>query len=152
MKMTSVSFCAAVLLLCATSAAAQGGEVAKTYDFAIDNWNEIAVEDGPVTLHRIRLDRKVGRISQANLARRFNEEYLQPIRFNLEYSNSSSAKRRLRVTVRWLDEEGKVIDGFGAAETLQKKSSHRVVQASVATLKYGLDRARTLEVEIRFEP
>lgn len=144
------------LLICglavAGAVAADGAETVKTYQFSVDTWNPVSVEDGPVTLHRIRLDRKHDRLTQATLSRRANEEYLQPIRYHLEYSNTSSAKRRLRVTVRWLDEEGRVIDGFGATETLAKKSAQRVVQSSVATLKYGLDRAVTLEVELRFEP
>lgn len=133
-------------------ALAAGEEIVRTYEFAVDNWKEIAVEDGAVTLHRIRLDHKEDRVTQATLARRPNEEYLQPIRFQLEYSNSSTAKKKVRIKLSWLDEEGRVIDGFGAAESLQKQSARRTVQASVATLKYGLEQAATLQVEIRFEP
>jgi hypothetical protein len=54
--------------------------------------------------------------------------------------------------VRWLDEEGRIIDAFSANEVMGKKSARKVAQASVSTLKYGLERAKTLEVEARFEP
>ena len=140
------------LMLIAGSGVAQGEEVVKTYEFEVDRWQEIGLTDGPVTLHRIRVDRKEDRLTKSVLARPYNQQYLEPIRFQLDYTNGSSSKWKARVTVRWLDEEGRVIDGFSANETLQKKSANKIAQASVATLKYGLQRAQTLEVEIRFEP
>ena len=140
------------LMLIAGSGVAQGEEVIKTYEFEVDRWQEIGVADGPVTLHRIRVDRKEDRLTKSVLARPYNQQYLEPIRFQLDYTNGSSSKWKARVTVRWLDEEGRIIDGFSANETLQKKSANKIAQASVATLKYGLQRAQTLEVEIRFEP
>ncbi len=127
-------------------------EVVKTFDFVVDAWHEIEETDGPVALHRIRIDRKEGRLTKSTLARPYNQSYLEPVRFQLEYSNGSTEKWRARVTVRWRDEEGRIIDGFSANEVMGKKSAHKVAQASVATLKYGLERAKTLEVEVRFEP
>lgn len=47
---------------------------------------------------------------------------------------------------------GKVIDGFGAHETLAEESAKRLAQAPVSTLEYGLLRAETLEVKVRYEP
>ena len=139
-------------MLIAGSGVAQGAEVVKTYEFEVDRWHEIGLADGPVTLHRIRIDRKEDRLTKSVLARPYNQQYLEPIRFQLDYTTGSSSKWKARVTVRSLDEEGRVIDGFSANETLQKKSANKIAQASVATLKYGLQRAQTLEVEIRFEP
>ena len=127
-------------------------ETLKSYDFVVDEWQEIGATDGPVTLHRVRIDRLEGRLTKSTLARPYNQGYLETVRFQLDYSNGSSAKWRARITVRWLDEEGRVIDGFSANETLDKKSARKITQASVSTLKYGLERARTLEVEVRFEP
>ncbi len=98
------------------------------------------------------MDRKESRFNKAAISRPFNQQYLEPIRFQLEYTNGASQKWRARVTVRWLDEEGRVIDGFSVNETLEKKSARKIAQASVATLKYGLERAKTFEVEVRFEP
>ena len=146
------NICAALLLLAAGSGVAGAEEVIKTYEFEVDRWHAIEVVDGPVTLHRIRVDRKEDRLTKSVLARPYNQQYLEPIRFQLDYTNGSSSKWKARVSVRWLDKEGRVIDGFSANETLQKKSANKIAQASVATLKYGLERAQTLEVEIRFEP
>ncbi len=140
------------VLLAAGVGVANAEEVVKSYEFEVDRWHEIAVSDGPVTLHRIRIDRKEDRLTKSVLARPYNQQNLEPVRFQLDYSNGSSSKWRARITLRWLDEEGRVIDGFSANETLQKKSANKIAQASVATLKYGLERAKTLEVEIRFEP
>jgi hypothetical protein len=141
-----------IVLLSTLGAAANAAEFVETYEFAVDEWRPIEESDGPVTLHRIRVDRKEDRLTKSALVRPYNQEYLEPVRIQLEYSNESSRKWRARIGVRWLDEDGTVIDGFSANETLQKKSAKKIVQASVSTLKYGISRARTLEVEIRFEP
>ena len=140
------------LLLAGASAATAGEAIVKSYDFAVDKWFEIEESDGPITLHRIRIDRKEDRLTKSVIARPYNQQYLEPVRFQLDYTNTSSAKWKTRVTVRWLDEEGSVIDGFSANETFQKNSARRIVQASVATLKYGLQQATTLEVEVRVDP
>lgn len=134
------------------SARLEAAEVVKTYDFAIDEWQEIGEVDGPVTLHRIRIDRKEDRLNKASLARPNNLGYLEPVRFQLEYTNGASQKWRARVEVRWMDEDGMIIDGFSANETLDKKSAQKITQASISTLKYGIKKAKTLEVKIRFEP
>lgn len=143
---------AALLLAPVAVGIAGAEEVVKSFDFEVDRWYPIEVSDGPVTLHRIRIDRKEDRLNKATLARPYNQQYLQPVRFELDYTNGSSEKWKARVMVRWLDEEDRVIDGFSANETLQKKSAHKTVHASVSTLKYGIERAKTLQVEVRFEP
>jgi hypothetical protein len=127
-------------------------EVIKSYDFAIDEWQDIGEVDGPVTLHRIRIDRKEDRFNKSTLARPANLAYLEPVRFQLEYTNGASQKWKARVEVRWMDEDGVVIDGFSANETLDKKSAQKIAHASFSTLKYGIKRAKTLEVKVRFEP
>ena len=152
MKKRWLGIVAASLLLAMTASVAAADEVVRRYEFDLDEWQAIEATDGPVTLHRIRIDRKEDRLTKSVLARPYNQEYLEPIRFQLEYSNNASKKWRARIAVRWLDEGGMVIDGFSANETLDKKSASKTVQASVATLKYGLEKAKTLEVEIRFEP
>ena len=53
--------------------------------------------------------------------------------------------------MRWLDAEGRVIDGFCANEKLDKKAAKQVVRVSVPTLKYAVERAETLEVTVHFK-
>ena len=116
---------AALLLVAVGTGVASGEEIAKSYEFDIDQWFEIEATDGPVTLHRIRIDRKEARLNKSVLARPYNQQYLEPIRFQLEYSNGSSEKWRARITVRWLDEDGKIIDAFSANEVMGKKSAQK---------------------------
>jgi hypothetical protein len=85
---------AGLLLVAVGTGVASGEEIAKSYEFAIDEWFEIEASDGPVTLHRIRIDRKEARLNKSVLARPYNQQYLEPIRFQLEYSNGSSEKWR----------------------------------------------------------
>lgn len=153
-RATSSLVAAAVLSLVAFVGAGrlEAAEVVKSYDFMIDEWQEIGEVDGPVTLHRIRIDRKEDRFTKSTIARPVNMAYLEPVRFQLEYTNGANQKWRARVEVRWLDEDGAVIDGFSANETLAKKSAQKIAQASFSTLKYGLTKAKTLEVKVRFEP
>ena len=140
----------ALTLLAAVPAAA--GEVDKTFDFELDAWHEIDVVDGPVKLHRIRLDQKKDRLTKSTLSRPYNQEYLENVRITLEYTNEATSGWKARLDVRWLDAEGRVIDGFGANEKLEKKAARQVVRVSVPTLKYGIERAETLEVKILFQP
>lgn len=129
-----------------------GGDADKTYRFALDEWHPIEEIDGPITLHRIRLDNKEGRWTKSTLARPHNQEFLETILIQLEYTNEGSKKWKARLEVRWLDEDDEVIDGFTANETLEKKSARDVVQVSVSTLAYGVKRARNLEVKVHFVP
>ncbi|MDX1501814.1 MAG: hypothetical protein R3325_05580 [Thermoanaerobaculia bacterium] len=144
----------AAILLIFTLAPGQlhAGVLTRTYDFVTDDWLEIDETDGPITLHRIRLEPQKGRLTKATLARPHNQEYLQPLVVQLEYTNGSDRKWRARVSVRWLDEEGRIIDGIGANETLDKKSAKKLVEVSLSTLKYGVARAETLEVSIHYDP
>ncbi len=131
---------------------ASAAEVTRTFDFSLEDWHEIEATDGLVTLHRLRLERKEGRVTKAAICRPYNSEYLETIQIQLEYTNGSSQNWDSRIETRWLDEEGRVIDGFSANEGLDKKSARKVARMSVPTSKYGLERAKTLEVTIHFKP
>ncbi len=134
------------------SPAATAATFKQSYDFALDRWNEIESSDGPVTLHRIRIDLIEGRLTKSSISRPHNQDFLETARVQLEYTNESSAKWNARVTVKWLDADGKVIDGISANETLGKKSARKIAGVSVSTLKYGLEQAKTVEVEVHYEP
>lgn len=144
--------CVSLALTLLPTAPAAAGEVTQVFDFELDAWHELDAEDGPVTLHRIRLDRKEDRFNKTALARPYNQEYLEVLRVTLEYTNEASAAWKARLDLRWLDAEGRVIDGFGANEKLSKKSARQVTRVSIPTLKYGVERAEKLEVTIHFQP
>jgi len=148
--LTAVFVALALTLLAAAPAAA--GEVTETFDFELDAWKEIDAVDGPVTLHRIRLDRKQDRVTKSVLSRPYNQEYLDVVRVTLEFTNEATSTWKARLDIRWLDAEGRVIDGFGANEKLDKKAAREVVRVSIPTLKYAVERAKTLEVKVHFRP
>lgn len=134
------------------AAPALAGEVTKTYDFELHDWHDIDSNDGPLTLHRIQLDTKEGRFTKSALNRPHNQEYLETVQIQLEYTNEGSDAWKARLEVRWLDGEGRVIDGISANEKLEKKSARKLTKVSLSTLKYGLERAEKLEVTVHFEP
>ena len=127
-------------------------EFERTYDFALDEWHEINDQDGPVTLHRIRINPKEGRVTRSSVLRPFNSEYLETVQIQLEFTNESDSRWRAQISLRWLDSEGRVIDGFTGNEVLGKGAARRITQISVPTLKYGLEVADKLEVGINYEP
>ena len=150
MRRIVLAIAVGALFAAATPLAA--AEFQKTFKFAVDEWHEIESTDGAVTLHRIRLNPKEGRSTRSAVLRPFNHEYLSTLQVQLEYTNGTERKWRARVAVRWLDEEGRIIDGFSGNEGLEKKSARKLTEMSVPTLKYGLEAAKTLEVDINFEP
>lgn len=142
----------AILALLGLATGSSAAQLKQTYDFALDKWQPIEDSDGPVTMHRVRLDIVEGRLTKSAVTRPYNQEFLETVRVQLEYTNESSSKWKGRITVRWLDEDGKAIDGISANETFDKRSAKKINQVSLSTLKYGLERAKTLEVEIHYEP
>lgn len=140
---------AGLLLVAAPSASA--GEVTKTFDFELDEWHDVAYTDGPITIHRIRLDRVEGRFTKSSVWRPHNNENLDTIRITIEYTNTDSKGWKARVTTRWFDGEDRLIDGFGANESFNKNSARKTVEVSVPTLTYGIDRAEKLELSVHFK-
>ncbi len=150
-KTTRLAMAIAVVFL-ASAAVLSAGVAERTYEFKLDDWMSLEVDETPIELHRLRMDRIEGRLTKSALSRPHNQEYLETVRIQLEYTNSSDRKWKARLNVRWLDADGQVIDGFSANETLEKRSARKIVQTSVSTLVYGLEQAETLEVEIHYDP
>jgi hypothetical protein len=121
----------------------------KSFDFALETWFDVEHTEGAVTVHRARLTRKSGGFSVKSPA---NEPNLQAVEVQIEYSNETDRKWKGWYTIRWLDENGTLIDGFQDKGGFTAKSARRLVNTSVTTLKYGLDRAKKLEIEIFLEP
>jgi hypothetical protein len=129
---------------------AQAGEVTKTVPFALDEWIELGTTDGPVTLHRIRLA-KVGGSVKSKVFRPGNSEFLQDVTIELEYTNESAKDDwEAHLDVRWLDGSGEVIDGYDDTEGLDNDTRKDDATVTLSTLKYGLARAKKLQIDIDF--
>ena len=143
----SLLFAAAAL---AAAAPAQAQiSVNRTVDFELEKWFEIEERDGPVTLHRIRLEREGGglrsRIQGAN-------EFQVPIKVSLEYTNNSSKDWKAQFHVVWMDAAGEPIDGYVGSSDIDEEKKYERAGGTVTTLKYGLSRARKIRIVVDAKP
>ena len=74
------------------------------------------------------------------------------VELQLEYTNDSSNDWDADVIVEWLDGKGEVIDGFRDELNLDEGDRRELKKATITTLRYGLDQARKLRIEIRTDP
>ena len=77
-----------------------------------------------------------------------NQKYLDTIQFQLEYSNDATADWEAHVDLALLDADGVAIDGYEGDEGLGEKESHEEDTITISTLKYGLERAKTMRLKI----
>jgi hypothetical protein len=125
--------------------------VDKTVPFELDKWYELGVKEGPITLHRLHLERQGGVPLKARVAGG-DDEFRAPVKAELEYTNASSTDWKAVVRITWLDERGDVIDGYNGSVELDEKKDFDRVGGTVVTLKYGLAHARKLRLLINVRP
>ena len=142
-----------LILAAATFAAlpAHAAEVEKTVPFAFDQWTALDSTDGPVTLHRIRIIRQKGGFTKSAFLRPGNDEYLETVQIQLEYSNSGKDDWKAKLDIAWLDDHGTIIDGYNDADSLDDDESHTNDTVTLSTLKYGIAQAKKLHIKIRFD-
>ncbi|HLA78833.1 MAG TPA: hypothetical protein VJU18_14745 [Vicinamibacteria bacterium] len=151
--MRPVLFHAAVAVaLTASASAVRAESVSKTVPFEVDRWYELKVEEGPVTLHRIRIASKEGLVSKSKIFRPGNSEYLETVQIQIEYSNTASKDWKAELKIHWLDEQDRIIDGYNGSEDLGDDEKFQHAHVSLSTLKYGLDRAKKLRIRIDAVP
>jgi hypothetical protein len=125
--------------------------VDKTVPFELDKWYELNVKEGPITLHRVHLERPAGVPLKARVTGG-DDEYRVPLKVELEYSNASSTDWKAVSRISWVDERGDVIDGYNGSAELDEKKDFDRVGGTVVTLKYGLAHARRLRLVINVRP
>jgi hypothetical protein len=125
----------------------------RTVPFALDQWIEIGLRDGAVTIHRLRIERRTGlRGFKSVVTRPAHSEYLQDVQIQVEYTNESTSDWKVRANVVWLDGAGQVIDGYKGSEDLDDGKRHELATMQFSTLKYGLDQGRRLSIDLEVEP
>jgi hypothetical protein len=122
-----------------------------TVALALERWIDIGYRDGPVTIHRLRLERK-NRGFKATVSRPGNAEFLQDVQIQIEYSNNSSTDWQVDADIVWLDAGDKMIDGYRGDKDLDEDGSHEIATLLLAALKYGLDQARRLRIRLTVGP
>jgi hypothetical protein len=140
-------FAAAAL---AAPAAAQT-TVDKTLPFELDKWYELSAKEGPITLHRLRLERQGGVPLKARVAGS-DDEFRVPVKVEIEYSNVSSTDWKGVVRLTWFDEHGELVDGYNGTVGLDEKKDFNRSGGTVVTLKYGLAHARKLRILVNVHP
>ena len=149
MRVPSRSVVLALAALAAAVPAHAQMSVNRTVDFELDRWFELEERDGPVTLHRLRLERDSGGL-KSRLAG--SNEFQVPIRVILEYSNHSSKDWEANFHVVWSDASGEPIDGYTGSSDIDEEKKFERAGGTVSTLKYGLTRARKLKIVINAKP
>ncbi len=146
------SFLLAILAVAALAApAAAQTTVDKTLPFELDKWYELGIKEGPITLHRLHLERQGGVPLKARVAGEA-DEFRVPVKVELEYSNAASTDWKAVMRITWLDDQGIVIDGYNGTSGLDEKKDFNRAGGTVVTLKYGLGHARKLRVLINVRP
>jgi len=125
--------------------------VDKTLPFELDKWYELNVKEGPITLHRIRLERGVGGGLKSRVTGG-EDEYRAPLKVELEYSNAASSDWRVVFRISWTDDSGEAIDGYNGSHQLSEKKDFERTGGTVMTLRYGLARARKLRLLLNIKP
>jgi len=143
---------AALLLLVLPAVSAFAGKIEKTVPFELDKWIPLGSSDGPVTLHRLKVERLSGHAVKSAIFRPGNTEFLRDVRILIEYSNSSSHDWSADLDIVWLDAKGHEIDGYQDDESLNDGERHDEVHVTLSTSKYGLEQAAKLRIRIDFHP
>jgi hypothetical protein len=142
----------ALALLLFVPSAARAGMVTKTVSFSLGTWTDLAATDGPVTIHRVRLEKQSG-ITKSKLFRPGGgASYATDVQLQIEFTNEATHDWDAAVEVEWLDKDGEAIDGYRGTESLDSESRRDLQTITLSTLKYGLDRAKKLRVRIEFHP
>ncbi len=124
--------------------------VTRSFPFELGRWYELDVKEGPITLHRIRLDRQAPGSLKSHV--RGANEYDTDVKVELEYSNQASSDWEVAFRVTWMDDSGEPIDGYTGSHGLDEKKAFERTGGSVTTLKYGLVRAKKLKVVLDIQP
>jgi hypothetical protein len=93
--MTRTSWMVTLLAVVLAAPASAQTSVDKTVPFELDKWYELNVKEGPITLHRIRLERSGGGGLKARVTGG-EDEYRIPVKVELEYSNITSTSSSAR--------------------------------------------------------
>lgn len=125
--------------------------VDRTVPFELDKWFELNVKEGPITLHRIRLERVGGGGLKARVTGG-EDEYRVAVKVELEYSNAASSDWRGVFRISWVDEGGETIDGYNGSHELEEKKDFNRTGGTVTTLRYGLAHARRVRLLLNVKP
>ena len=139
---------AAVILIMSSFACARKDPGEGKAKFEIGKWYDLAIKNGPVTIHRFRIERKASRLSKLKSLLPGNSQDMEDLQLQIEYSNQADSDWQTSFDVSWLDKSGKLIDGFHGNEDLTAGRDHDLVTNSLSTSRYGVEQADKLQYHI----
>lgn len=148
--LSTLLFTLLILTLCLPSTA-MAGDIEESFPFELDKWYDINFEEGPVTIHRVRVE-----IIESNIKSRVfrpgtkNDPMVQDVQIQVEYSNDAERDYEADLEIFWLDSKGHKIDGYEGEEDIDEEERREEMTALRSTLVYGLEVAKTLSVKISF--
>jgi hypothetical protein len=137
-----------VLFLAFAAATAEAAHIKKSFPFELDKWYALDVVDGEVTIHRIRV-REMESNFKTRVFRPSNSEFAMTVQIQVEYTNDSSRDVEADLDIVWVDGSGHEIDGYRDDEDMDEGEKDDMTM-TFSTSKYGLEKAKTLQVEIDF--
>ena len=143
--------CLLLALVAGLSTSLTAGTISIEKPFELDRWIELSVEDGPATLHRLRIQKVRGGLTKSKIFRPGNDHYLETVQIQIEYSNGSSRDWEVTIDIRWVDERGQTIDGYQGTEDLDEDEREELATVTLSTLSYGLDKADRLLIDLEFD-
>ena len=122
--------------------------VEKEFPFELDEWIDIEFTDGPITIHRIRIETKKGNW-KSKISRPTNAEFMTTVQVQIDCTNESAKDVDADLEIVWIDGQGEEIDGYRGKEEMDEEERDTMT-AMFSTLNYGLDKAKKLKVKIQF--
>jgi hypothetical protein len=143
----------AMLWTVAIAAAIAPASLAQTVDqsfpFELERWYRIEHTSGPITIHRVRLTHTQGGIASRV---KLDQRYQQQVTLELEFSNSGDADWKCQTEIEWTDADGLTIEGVSQRFDLADRKTLVIRKEAKAALRYGLQRARTVNIKLRLDP
>ena len=144
---------ALALLLTLTLASAAGAQnVDRAIPFELDQWIDLEVNDGAITLHRFRIVRDNSLVTPRLLGSKPDFEYHDGLQFQLEFTNDGDYNWKADVRLQWKDDRDALIEGMSGEVRLAKNKRHHVRTITDTALRFGLLRASQLEIKISIDP
>ena len=94
--------------------------IEKEFPFEVDEWIDIDVTDGPITVHRIRVKSIKGNW-KSRVTRPTNAEFTKTVQIQIDCTNESSRDVEADLDIVWVDSKGREIDGYRGEEDIDEE-------------------------------
>ena len=122
--------------------------IERDFPFELDTWYDLDVEDGALTVSRVRVAHLKSNL-KSKLFRGSDTEFVETVQVQVEYINNTGRDYEAALDIVWVDSKGREIDGYRGKEEMDE-GEHDEMTAALSTSKYGLSVAKKLKGRIIF--